>query len=279
MLHLGAAATLIDEHVVDRCVTLVESTSPSSLLTASLDAARSAGRRRRARSCSRETLAALARTREAIREIPGLDVLDERLAGAPGVFDYDPLRLAIDVRGTRHERLRAGAAPARASTTCDLELSGENVMVAVFGMGEDAARPSARLVAALRGAVERGAPDERDASAGQFAAAAAVGRAGDDAARGVPRAAGGGAGAATPWAAWPPSRSPPTRPGIPNVLPGERLTARDARLHRADDRRTAAACAGRATARCAPCASSSRASPPARGGSPASGSGLLRRRA
>ena len=39
ILHLGDAA-LIDEDVVDRCVTLTESTSPSALLTASLDAAR-----------------------------------------------------------------------------------------------------------------------------------------------------------------------------------------------------------------------------------------------
>ena len=37
-------------------------------------------------------------------------------SGAPGVFAYDPLRLAIDVRGTLHERLRAGAAAARRRT-------------------------------------------------------------------------------------------------------------------------------------------------------------------
>src|SRR5437660_8532759 len=41
MLHLGhASATRIDEYGVDRAVTLVESTSPNSLLLASLDAAR-----------------------------------------------------------------------------------------------------------------------------------------------------------------------------------------------------------------------------------------------
>jgi arginine decarboxylase len=39
IVHLGAGDRL-DEHVVDRCVTVVESTSPSSLLGASLDAAR-----------------------------------------------------------------------------------------------------------------------------------------------------------------------------------------------------------------------------------------------
>jgi arginine decarboxylase len=45
MLHLGRRRRL-DADIVDRCVTLTESTSPSSLLTASLDAR--AGWRRRA---------------------------------------------------------------------------------------------------------------------------------------------------------------------------------------------------------------------------------------
>jgi len=75
MIHLGG--TRLDENVVDRCVSLVESTSPSSLLTGSLDA----GRRQAAVHGEKlldETIAALAETREAIRRIPGLDVLDER---------------------------------------------------------------------------------------------------------------------------------------------------------------------------------------------------------
>src|SRR5919198_1309814 len=42
ILHLGRAAS-IDDDVVDRCVTLTESTSPSALLTASLDAALGGG--------------------------------------------------------------------------------------------------------------------------------------------------------------------------------------------------------------------------------------------
>ena len=79
-------------------MTLLESTSPSSLLTGSLDAARRS-RPCTGGSCSR-TIAGLEEFRRAVRELPGLDVLDERLVGAPGVHDYDPLRVAIDVRGT-----------------------------------------------------------------------------------------------------------------------------------------------------------------------------------
>ena len=221
MIHLGHG-DLIEEGVVDRCVTLIESTSPNSLLFASLDAARRSAATR-GRELVGETLAALAQAREAIRAIPGLDVLDERLAGAPGVFDYDPLRLAIDVRGTRMSGYEL-ARRLREEHDVLMELAGENVMVAVYGMGEDAGAASERLLAALRGVIEA-AGDEyhelpdvgfappppwgelvmtpREAFLGPqevVAARDAVGRV-----------------SAESLAAYP--------PGIPNVLPGERLTA------------------------------------------------------
>jgi arginine decarboxylase len=220
IVHLGQG-TRLDEHVVDRCVTLVESTSPNSLLTGSLDAARRNAAIRGGEQLA-ETLRALAAARAAIAEIPGLDVLDERLVGAPGVHAYDPLRLVIDVRGTG----ATGYDLARALLAADdvvLELAGENVAVAVFGMAEPAGPSAERLVAALRRAAdavaepgdrtrERFAPPPpwgelamtpRDAFLGAqevVAADEAVGRV-----------------AAEPLAAYP--------PGIPNVLPGERLTA------------------------------------------------------
>ena len=237
---------------MDRCVTLVESTSPSSLLMASLDAARRLAATR-GRELVGETLAALARTREAIREIPGLDVLDERLAGAPGVFDYDPLRLAIDVRGTRMSGYEI-ARRLREDHDVLMELAGENVMVAVYGMGEDATASSARL---LGGAARRDRVDQRGRARRRRRAvhgAAALGRAGDDAARGVPRAAGGGGGA---------GRRGPRRGRVARGLPArhpERAAGRApdrARRSTTSSRRsrTAAACAGRATARCARSAS------------------------
>ena len=80
-------------------MTVVESTSPNALLAGSLDAAR-----RHAAvdgpELLAETVSALKRARKAISEIPGLDVLDERLTDEPGVYAFDPLRLSIDVRGT-----------------------------------------------------------------------------------------------------------------------------------------------------------------------------------
>lgn len=226
MLHLGVEAEgRLDERVVDRGVTLVESTSPSALLTASLDA-----QRRYAawygHELLEETLHAIEVTREAVREIEGLDVLDERFVGRPGVFDYDPLRLAIDVRGLEVTGYDL-ATMLRETADVNLELAGENVIVGVFGMGERALEMGERLVAALRTVVDQLAA--RDGSSGH-------GSGGDFAPpppwgelvmgpreaffapqEVVPVEQAVGRIATESLAAYP--------PGIPNVLPGERLTA------------------------------------------------------
>jgi arginine decarboxylase len=221
MIHLGHGE-LIDEDVVDRCVTLVESTSPNALLGASLDSARRAAAVDGSELLER-TLRALADTRDGVREVPGLDVLDERLAGSAGVFAYDPLRLTIDVRGT-HASGYELARLLREQEDVHLELAGENVMVAVFGMGEDASETGARLVAALQRAVETASVAERDPLRERFAPPPPWGELAltpREAFLGrqevVPLGEAVGRVAAESLAAYP--------PGIPNVLPGERLTA------------------------------------------------------
>jgi arginine/lysine/ornithine decarboxylase len=220
MIHLGHG-DWIDADVVDRCVTLVESTSPNALLGASLDSARRAAAVSGSELLA-ESVSGLALTRAAVREVPGLDVLDERLVGAAGVFAYDPLRLTVDVRGTR----TSGYELARLLREQDVhvELAGENVMVAVFGMGEDTVAAGERLVTALRRAVEDLSMAERDPEAEVFALPPLWGElamtpreaflAPQDV---VPLADATGRIAAESLAAYP--------PGIPNVLPGERLTA------------------------------------------------------
>jgi lysine decarboxylase len=221
MIHLGHG-DLISEGVVDRCVTLVESTSPNGLLFASLDTARRSAATR-GRELLDETLSALARTREAVREIPGLDVLDERLSGAPGVFDYDPLRLAIDVRGTRASGYELSRM-LREQHDVIMELAGENVMVAVYGMGEDAGAASERLLNALRESVAAVSAAPESVEGVQFAPPPPWGElvmTPREAFLGpqeiVPAREAVGRVAAESLAAYP--------PGIPNVLPGERLTA------------------------------------------------------
>jgi lysine decarboxylase len=222
MLHLGARTPrLLDELAVDRAVTLVESTSPSSLLLGSLDAAR-AYASVHGRELLGETIAALEQARAAIRRIPGLDVLDERLAERPGVAGYDPLRLSVDIRGTGCAGYEV-AAFMRERDDINLELAADTVIVAVFGMGETAVDHAERFVRALERAVAELAGGARRAGRGfvppppwgplemtpreAFLGGQEV----------VPVESAVGRIAAESLAAYP--------PGIPNVLPGERITA------------------------------------------------------
>ncbi|MCD6014363.1 MAG: Orn/Lys/Arg decarboxylase major region [Solirubrobacterales bacterium] len=220
IVHLGHGEDRVDERVLDRAVTLVESTSPNGLLTASLDAAR----RQAAvhgEELLAETVASLAELRERIRMIGGLDVLDERIVGRSGVHAYDPLRLVVDVRGvgaTGHRVARL----MWESDDINLELFSENVVVAVFGIGEHAAETGGRLVSALERACVRIGEEEEEplppfaepppwgptelSPREAFLASQEV-VAFDEAEGRI---------AAESLAAYP--------PGVPNVLPGERLT-------------------------------------------------------
>jgi arginine decarboxylase len=125
MLHLGDGGR-IDAAVVDRCVSLVETTSPSGLLSGSLDAARRQARVHGAELLG-ETLAAIAATRTEIEKIPGLAVLDESMVGRPGIAGWDPLRLSVDVRGTGSTGYRL-AKTAFYASGLDLELYSENIV-------------------------------------------------------------------------------------------------------------------------------------------------------
>ncbi len=220
MLHLGDGGR-IDAAVVDRCVSLVETTSPSGLLSGSLDAARRQAAVHGAELLT-ETLAAVVKTRERIAAIPGLVVLDESMVGRAGVAAWDPLRLSVDVRGTGSTGYRLAKA-AFYKSGIDLELYSENVVVAIFGLGEPAAPAGERLVAALRDTVskleaEPGPPQTKLAPPPPWGELVLTPR---EAFLGpqdvVPFDHAAGRIAAEALAAYP--------PGIPNVLPGERLTA------------------------------------------------------
>jgi len=218
MLHLGGDR--LDEDIVDRTVTLTESTSPNSLLTASLDA-----QRRLAATRGSELIAQIAaeadRARSAIREIPGLGVLDERFVGRAGVAGYDPLRLAVDVRGLAIDGYEL-ARRLRDSADIHLELVAHSVVVGVFGMAEPPAPLAGRFVSALRveaaraGIAQDGAK-MRLAPAPPWGELVMTPREAFLGAQEVVHAhEAAGRIAAESLATYP--------PGIPNVLPGERLT-------------------------------------------------------
>jgi arginine decarboxylase len=137
MLHIGPGVR-VDTAAVARAVRLVRSTSPSSLLLASLDAAR---RQMvvHGQALLAGTLAAAAHARVAIDAVPGCAVVGERLVGRPGVHGWDPLRLTIDVRGTGRSGYDVAAA-LRAGSDIHVELATHATLVLVLGVHE---RPEA----------------------------------------------------------------------------------------------------------------------------------------
>jgi lysine decarboxylase len=240
MLHV-AAGGLVDAGAVARAVRLVRSTSPSSLLFASLDAAR----RQLAvhgEALLDRSIAASAQARAAIDSVDGCAVVGEELVGRPGVAGWDPLRIVIDVRGTGCTGYEVAAA-LRARYDIYVELATHATMVLVLGLGSEPetlerfahdfaetvpriSRPGAAQAVLLPPAATRHgtAVPPREAFLGPSEAVPveeAIGRISSEAIAGYP-------------------------PGVPSLLPGERvtpeviaylreLTAAGARLHGAAD--------------------------------------------
>jgi lysine decarboxylase len=238
---LVARTELIDSDAIARSVRLVRSTSSSSLLMASLDAAR----RQLAvhgEALLERTIRAAERARLAIDAVPGCSVVGEGLVGQPGVAGWDPLRIVIDVRGTGCTGYEVAAA-LRSSYDIYVELATHASLVLVLGIAQNVeplerlahdfaetirhiSRPrTVPVLARAPTALERGtAISPRDAFLGQGET--------------IPVDEAEGRISAENIAGYP--------PGIPALLPGERitaevvaylreLTASGARLHGAAD--------------------------------------------
>jgi arginine decarboxylase len=240
MLHVSGSGR-VNLDAIARSVRLVRSTSPSSLLLASLDAAR----RQLAvhgRALLERTLAAAASTRFAIDSVPGCEVVGGALVGRPGVAGWDPLRIVVDVRGTGCTGYEVAAA-LRASYDTYPELATHATVVFVLGLAQ-AVEPLARLAHDFAETV-RGI-----SRPGELAAVPRTPAAVDHGTAVSPRIAFLGAGETVPVAeavgrisceavaGYP--------PGVPALLPGEcvtaevvaylgELTAAGARLHGAAD--------------------------------------------
>jgi arginine decarboxylase len=133
MLHVVADGQ-VDADRVARMVRLVRSTSPNSLLLASLDAAR-----RQLAIHGQEliagTIAAAARGVGAIDAIEGCTVVGEDLVGQPGVAAWDPLRIVVDVRGTGCTGFEVADALQRGSDVY-VELATHATFVLLLGIGQ-----------------------------------------------------------------------------------------------------------------------------------------------
>jgi arginine decarboxylase len=231
----------VDPGELARAVRLVRSTSTSSRLLASLDAAR----RQLAvhgEALIDRTIEACARARTAIDAISGCTVVGQQFVGRPGIAGFDPLRIVLDVRGTGCTGYEVSEA-LRASYDIYVELATHATIVLVIGIAqpiEPLERFSHDLGETVRRIARDGAPPvtatlptnvvheavvpPRDAFLGRSEAVPvddAIGRISCESIAGYP-------------------------PGVPSLLPGERvtaevveylrqLTAAGARLHGAAD--------------------------------------------
>jgi lysine decarboxylase len=133
MLLVGASGR-VDIDAVARAVRLVRSTSPSSLLMASLDAAR----RQLAvhgEALLDRTIRAAVEARAALNAVPGCSVLGEGLVGQPGIAGWDPLRIVIDVRETGCTGYEVAEA-LRASYDIYVELATHATLVLALGIAQ-----------------------------------------------------------------------------------------------------------------------------------------------
>jgi lysine decarboxylase len=145
MLHV-ADSDLVDPDMVDRAIRIVRSTSPNGLLLISLDAARR-NLAIRGEQLLGETFKALDAVVDKIDLVPGLYVAGSDLRGHTGVHDTDPFRIVVDTRGTGVPGF-AIADMLRERHDVIPELATDTVVVFVVGMAEDPANLE-RLLAAL----------------------------------------------------------------------------------------------------------------------------------
>jgi arginine decarboxylase len=133
MLHVGHGQR-IDPAAVGRAIRLVRSTSPSSLLLASLDGAR----RQMAlhgEQLLHETLQAIDECREKLTTIASIALVDSRFVGRPGIAGYDPLRIVVDVRETGRTGYEVAEA-LRHSYDVNAELATQATIVFLVGIAE-----------------------------------------------------------------------------------------------------------------------------------------------
>ncbi len=219
MLHVAGTGR-IDVDAVGRAVRLVRSTSPSALLLGSLDAAR----RQLAvhgEALLHETLAAVGGVRSKLAAVPGLALVGPELVGRPGITAWDPLRIVLDVRETGRSGYEVASALRRAYDV-QPELATQATVVMVLGIAESpealermagdvdetvkriAVEGSVRALVRAPGALENEmVVTPREAFLGVAEAVPvddAVGRVSCESIAGYP-------------------------PGIPALLPGERITA------------------------------------------------------
>ena len=142
MLHLGLdAARRIDFDKVRANLSLIQTTSPSYILLASLDLARSYIATQ-GRAALDGTLDALEKARRDIGAVPGIEILGDELAGSYGVSEYEPTRLVVSARKCGLDGYRLFDL-LRESFGIECEFADPNWCVCVAGLGTTPAHTEA----------------------------------------------------------------------------------------------------------------------------------------
>jgi arginine decarboxylase len=216
---LSVQGDLIDTSRLELVFELEQSTSASSLLLSSIDAARRQFQRDGEELLGRAIDHAL-RLRAAIEEIPGLDLMPD-VSGGPGAFAFDPTHVTFDVVGLGLTGYSA-ADWLREHCRIHVELSDHRRLMAIVTYADSDANID-RLVDAL----QRLASDHGDADRGPIPDVPYTADLRMETAM-LPRDAFLGSTEMVPWrkAAGRISAEMicPYPPGIPVTAPGERLT-------------------------------------------------------
>ena len=137
---------LVDRQRLSKCADLLMTTSPNVLMYAALD-----GWRRQMVDSGRELLGAALRlayrTRDAIEAIPDVEVLDEELLGAEASHDLDRLQVLVDVSATGTTGYQA-ADFLREHCHVDVGMSDHRRILATLSFADDE-DTAGRLVEAL----------------------------------------------------------------------------------------------------------------------------------
>lgn len=135
ILHVAAprgGGVAADTGAVARALRLVRSTSPSSLLMASLDAAR----RQLAvhgEALIHDSIASLRSVHDAIAAVDGFSVVGDDTVGSYGVVAHDPLRLVLDTRALGRTGYEVAQA-LRGVFDMQVELATQATVVCVLGV-------------------------------------------------------------------------------------------------------------------------------------------------
>jgi arginine/lysine/ornithine decarboxylase len=158
---LSVRGDRIDTERLQLVVELEQSTSASSVLLSSIDAARRQFQRDGERLLG-GAIDLAHRLRAAVEELPGLDLLGDDLVGRPGVAAFDPRHVAFDVVRLGLTGF-AAADRLREHHGIHLELADHRRLMALVTFAHTEADVD-RLVAALTGLVR----DHRDADRGHI---------------------------------------------------------------------------------------------------------------